>query len=55
MEFVCMIDAVPADERPAHFALAADLFGRQAQERRLDADAFLYRAAVVCAVARPPR
>lgn len=34
MEFVCMIEAIPENERPAHFALAAELFGRLAQERR---------------------
>jgi hypothetical protein len=30
---VCVIDAIPENERPAHFALAAELFGTQAQER----------------------
>jgi hypothetical protein len=34
MELVCMIDAIPANERAAHFALAAELFGTQAEERR---------------------
>jgi len=33
MELVCMIDAIPASERPAHFALAAELFGTRARER----------------------
>jgi hypothetical protein len=30
----CVPGAIPADERAAHFALAAELFGAGVQERR---------------------
>jgi hypothetical protein len=43
MEFVCMIDAIPVSERPAHFALAADLFKKQAQERRDIPNGYAFR------------
>jgi hypothetical protein len=40
---VCIIDAIPVSERPAHFALAADLFKKQAQERRDIPNGYTFR------------
>ncbi len=45
MNLVCIIDAIPESERPAHFALAAELFGRQAQERRDLPNGYAFRFA----------
>jgi hypothetical protein len=43
----CAPGAIPADERPAHFALAAELFGTGVRERRAleDGYAFAFDAA----------
>jgi hypothetical protein len=40
---VCMIDAIPENERAAHFALAAELFGTLAQERRDHPNGYSFR------------
>jgi len=40
---VCMMDAIPVNERGAHFALAAKLFGRQTQERRKAPNGYAFR------------
>jgi hypothetical protein len=39
----CVPGAIPADERAAHFALAAELFGAGVQERRALADGYAFR------------
>lgn len=41
----CVPGTIPADERPAHFALAAELFGGAVQERRALADGYAFRFA----------
>jgi hypothetical protein len=41
----CVPGAIPADERAAHFALAAELFGGGVQERRQLADGYALRFA----------
>jgi hypothetical protein len=40
---VCRIDAIPENERAAHFALAAELFGTQAQARRDHPHGYAFR------------
>jgi hypothetical protein len=39
----CIPEAIPATERPAHFALLARLFGEGARERRELADGYAFR------------
>ena len=39
----CVPGAIPAGERPAHFALAARLFGTEARERRALPDGYAFR------------
>jgi hypothetical protein len=39
----CVPGAIPAEERPAHFALAARLFGTEARERRTLPDGYAFR------------
>lgn len=39
----CVPGAIPAEERAAHFALAAELFGDAAQERRELEDGYTFR------------
>ena len=39
----CVPGAIPADERPTHFALAARLFGTEARERRALPDGYALR------------
>ncbi len=41
----CVPGAIPADERPAHFALIGELFGGGVQERRELADGYAFRFA----------
>jgi hypothetical protein len=41
----CVPGAIPADERAAHFALAAELFDAGLQERRELADGYAFRFA----------
>jgi hypothetical protein len=40
---VCRIDAIPETERAAHFALAAELLGTQAQGRRDHPHGYAFR------------
>jgi hypothetical protein len=40
---VCRIDAILENERAAHFALAAELFGTQAQEQRDHPHGYAFR------------
>jgi hypothetical protein len=41
----CVPGAIPADERAAHFALAAELFGAGGQERRALEEGYAFRFA----------
>lgn len=41
----CVPGAIPAEERPAHFALAAELFGGMVQERQALEDGYAFRFA----------
>ena len=41
----CTPGAIPAEARPAHFALAAELFGADVRERRELADGYAFRFA----------
>ena len=40
---VCIVDAIPPDERPAHFALLTRLFSEVARERREVPDGYAFR------------
>lgn len=40
---VCVMDAIPAEERPAHQALIRQLFGEVAQDRRAMPNGYAFR------------
>lgn len=50
----CVPGAIPAEERPAHFALARELFGSIAEERQalMDGYAFRFPADTIDSLAR---
>ena len=43
MPLACLVDAIPEHERSAHFRLASELFGHQAEERKDVPNGYAFR------------